>query len=104
MDQDYAEGLHYSNLHEENISERVDIGSVFLDLISSRTRMHRFLLDMFIQGLAYTFNTVPAGAGVRQELYSMVIFDSYQVVCRCGYPVVQQLVCRVSVDPRCMGE
>ena len=31
---------------------------VFLNLNSPRTRIHRFLLDIFIQGLVYTFYTL----------------------------------------------
>ena len=37
-------------------------------LFTSRTRIHRFLLNEFIQGLVYTFDTVPAGTGVMQVL------------------------------------
>ena len=45
-----------------------------------------FLLEMFIQSWFYTCeDTVPAVAGVRKELYTMLTLDSHQVVCRRGY-------------------
>ena len=40
----------------------------FSFLFSSRKRIHWSLLDAFIQGLVYSYNTVPVDMGVRQEL------------------------------------
>ena len=62
----------------------------YLELLSSilfslRKRILRFLLDAFIQGLVYAFNTVPVDTGVRRELLQLLTSASHQVVCRHGY-------------------
>ena len=58
-------------------------------LFSSRKRIHGFLLDAFIQGLVYTFNTVPVDTGVRRKLlYFNVCFSPSSLQTRV-HPVVQ---------------